>query len=1651
MDIMKRSWIDAEVVAQLKSLLIARRNLYSEAKSKIPGNSKSPEVLITREGSVGLGGELLISRKKVNSPPLQIKKWIYYTPTEPPPDSGLQTRFITGELSDKASFITCEFTPLCVSSFERTEGRRITEQSIGNIVQLLEFDLVFQGSDGLLFWENYDYKDQCDSSKAVKKRGKLSKPLPTGLKNPQVPVPEPYFRVYKFKVLSSDESPVFGTPKSLQYHNNLRQLLTALPRKALVDKSLREISAKREVKETAKPHVSAESDSDELNFESQSASPAKPGQKPRESSEDEDISQMGFATQIGQVPPPRPESGHNSVSPNTASSGNSEVPDANRSEDWRRRMDDCARDLKRTIQALRSQPITVKGTKSALKVTGGNMGKSPEDEQLGGSSKNVAPRFEESAAQSSYSNFASREGTNEVPPGSKNLGRKGRKLGRPKKAIELLPLNTMLYLHPGWQGMKEVTSMDVTIPKGQLAVLETDAAWYPREEHLAYRNAFPTLDDVTIQTPACHRGSPQRESSALLPQSPLNYSDSDSELSWSPSPVAQNTMPPDSSAIQPPQTLVSRRTRDSCRRCQDYDIICSPLTESRCESCYNAGASCEYGKPAEITSRRKRRKTHQTATDDSIEREKEGASYPTLTRNNTREEVATSTPSETNSSYADRELDDFSYSTNLTVKGSTLAQENSTSKKPASDMVSVQGASASKKPQHNRNCSISSTNKPSTQRIGSSYENPNFGDFSVTIIKKPVNNVSTASHKDGGIKKRGSEAKLQHKSFTSSSSCAKPELDEFASTKKSKAKGANCTRKNANRKKSPQGLPLKSVPKQAKNSAATSVGSDTDGETQLMLDPHGMTNVAKFGLLRSQALVYKKEEERKKQERLSLGLPEEESSITDFRVSEPEPYDGYSSSEDKEQERQRSITANSSLEHKDAKHSSLSPSLDPDGINSPSHQSSNISPYASSSGKDDKRPEGSRECEKPFVAVADTTHPILVSHTKDAFMPNDSGIDSLENALQAAPALNMDISSTSNATSQLAVRDSPRKLTALEPMVLENQHEDEDDEDEIPQAIPTTHVASRNAYIAVAPTLQVRDTESDNRGIQLQEPEIKSDANGNIKHVSKKAELTARDYIPLPAHVGKDTTPIRDASQSERAEFSLSSGNKLAIQEASATPQRQGAMVQVKDSPYPLTKSAVFKKHAVAGSLKTLGSDENSAGLSFEGDEVIPSTARDPSSSQSFEVVIPVHQGIKRKNIDENQSAGGKKGWKKPRVRKLEFGSQEAEFKDLSDLAKEHKKRYLESVGSSVKLAVEGNVPQALDGHKNVGMQAPDGQPALVEKSPVVAPLPPPSKTFLSVNTGLPSPTLMQPPILKPKVSPISVTQMSSSSRRRREKKPHKPESSTQKALKAIIAAKRASLSGNLPGAISPSNVSFTAVSPVSCSSSTVSKPPQKVMKPSSSRNTLHSVPSLAFASNSGSLLDQVNQSRQTHTSTKDALPNLNSDDTASDTGDVISARPPPPRGQVVQRTLIPTVAAPPPLEKPERIRNYAGVEGRDVDVLIPGYNRLSAEKKSQLNHLRRAYFGPGELEMQSSELVTAEEESRQQRMQKFRDRLKERLPKKKLWWQEDDTPVRSYSRKLGAVKSVKEEVERRDEGVTRVEVERLSRGSMVKNIMKML
>jgi len=935
-------------------------------------------------------------------------------------------------------------------------------------------------------------------------------------------------------------------------------------------------------------------------------------------------------------------------------------------------------------------------------------------------------------------------------------------------------------------------------------------------------------------------------------------------------------MPPDSSAIQPPETPVPRRSREYCRRCQHYDITCSPLhfqTRSRCENCLNAGVICEYEEAAENVSQRRRGKAHQRVIDDSTEGREEEASQLTPTRAGTgdlRGEVATSALSGTDSSYADPELDDFFFSTK--------------------------------------------------------------------------------------IKQRGSERKLQPKPFASS--CVKPELDGFVSTKKSKPKDTNCSRKNANRKKSPRELP-------SSHSATTSTGSDTDGESQLMLNPHGMRNVSKFGLLRSQALVYRKEEERKKQERLGLDSLEDEESTTDFHVSEPEPYDGYSSNEDKEQERQRkarSITANSSLAHNglnDATHSPLSPALNPDRSNSPSHHLPDISSHTSPGGKDDRKPESSHECEKPFVVAPITAHPALASptHPKDAFRSNVSEI----------------------------------------------------------------------------------------------EPETIGDVatpNGNISSASfVTAELTPHDQVPLSTHVGKDT-PIRDASQPE---WAASPGDKPAIQGVpfhSTALQHQGATIQVRDTPYPLAKSVAYKKHAVTGAFKTLRSGGNPAGLRLDDDEIIPCTAGDPSSSQSFEIIVPVHQGIKRKNSDGSPIARGKKGQKRPRVLKLEFGSQEMEFKDLSDLAKEHKKRYLEGVGSGVRSAESGHVPQALGGHKNVGMQATDRQRTLAESGSVANPLPPPLRPLSSMNITIPSPTPMQHSILKPKVSPVLVAQMSESSRRSstssahvREKPPPKLESSTQKALKAIIAAKRASLSDNLPGPISPSNTSRR-------SSSTVSRPP-----PSLSKNTLHCVPPLVPASHSGSLLDQRNPSWQSHPPIKAAQYTLQfwgSDDTESDMG-VIPARPFPPRPQDAKKTLIPTVTAPPPPEEPERIGNYAGIMGLDVNVLIPGYNRLSAEKKSKLNVLREAYFGPGKMEVQSSESVMMEEESRQRRIQEFRDRLEVGVPRGELWWQEDGTAIKIYSRRLGVVGSVRKELERRGEGITRVELERLSRGGMVRNVMRML
>lgn len=167
----------------------------------------------------------------------------------------------------------------------------------------------------------------------------------------------------------------------------------------------------------------------------------------------------------------------------------------------------------------------------------------------------------------------------------------------------------------------------------------------------------------------------------------------------------------------------------------------------------------------------------------------------------------------------------------------------------------------------------------------------------------------------------------------------------------------------------------------------------------------------------------------------------------------------------------------------------------------------------------------------------------------------------------------------------------------------------------------------------------------------------------------------------------------------------------------------------------------------------------------------------------------------------------------------------------------------------------------------------------------------------------------------------------------------------------------------------------------------------------------------------------------------------------SSDPEGVITARPA--QQKQIQKTLIPaSLSTISHREAAEKITNYAGIQGQDIDILIPGYNSTSESAKEKLRDMRKIYFGYGNIAVQTLEEMEIEEEERQAKLA----RLKEisMSSRKKAWWGGGDTPTAQYDRKLGALLSVRRALEEKGGGVTRVELERLRSGDIVKNLRKL-
>lgn len=172
------------------------------------------------------------------------------------------------------------------------------------------------------------------------------------------------------------------------------------------------------------------------------------------------------------------------------------------------------------------------------------------------------------------------------------------------------------------------------------------------------------------------------------------------------------------------------------------------------------------------------------------------------------------------------------------------------------------------------------------------------------------------------------------------------------------------------------------------------------------------------------------------------------------------------------------------------------------------------------------------------------------------------------------------------------------------------------------------------------------------------------------------------------------------------------------------------------------------------------------------------------------------------------------------------------------------------------------------------------------------------------------------------------------------------------------------------------------------------------------------------------------------------------SDDTESlDTEDVITAKPV--QQKQAQNTLIPaSLSTVSHCEIVEKVINYAGIQGQDIDILIPGYNSKSEFAKGKLKDMRKTYFGRGDIAVQTPEEMEIEEEERQAKLARLKERAMS--SRNKPWWDDGDTPIAQYDKKLGALLSVRRALEEKGGGVTRVELERLKSGDIVSNLQKL-
>ena len=504
------------------------------------------------------------------------------------------------------------------------------------------------------------------------------------------------------------------------------------------------------------------------------------------------------------------------------------------------------------------------------------------------------------------------------------------------------------------------------------------------------------------------------------------------------------------------------------------------------------------------------------------------------------------------------------------------------------------------------------------------------------------------------------------------------------------------------------------------NSGGTEFEDDSDLEAQPFVNPSGKTNVARYGLLGSQKLIYKK---KRKLEQLSLGLPDEQNNPAE--ISEAESYSGYSSSEERGSGMNQ--TQKEALNKIDTMESSNFTSFTSESSNPLTydflHHPPDDTPVASSdhprSDSDGNQTvvgvniEGNNTDESGSSSQSDLENIDGHFDTRVSALPSQGGISYSKPSSSNPPVR----ASTPEAVSRnpkvaykaaLVLRESPRKLAALNRIEYTIHSDDDEDgqRDDNDEILPCFLSGMQQPILTT-----MASTQHEN---ELNSAMIK-ESNGATGRIDEERNLKGDSTKPVEGQI-----PEGDHS-------SAVEGDPL----PSTAPSQTETTIQVKQTPYTPSKAADLMRTVEDISPNRFQHKVNVDCISLDKFELIPATspnsttqsqmetyigdklekpssisencirsyqasppanvwkrshenesARSVGISLPSEALVAKPSGKRKQNYDQHLEDQGHQG-KRPYVRKLGFSAEEVQHKDLGEVAREHKKRYLEGLNVS--------------------------------------------------------------------------------------------------------------------------------------------------------------------------------------------------------------------------------------------------------------------------------------------------------------------------------------------------------------------------------